>query len=304
MKKKNKNNLIFLSIILSLIVVLIAAIAFSNFQELSTDNIAIIPIKGEISLYDSSGFFSSEGVSAETTLNRINKAKKDPTVKAIILEINSQGGTVVATKEIADALKELDKPVVSWIREIGASGGYWIASTSDIIVADPASITGSIGVVGAYLQFSELFEKYGINYERIVSGKYKDLGSPYKELTPEEEEVLLSKMNSIHTMFIEEIKNNRELNSEAIDKISTAEWFLGIEAKDLGLVDVLGSKKEAVFYARKLANISSSELIKYTKEKSFFQKLASVLSQSSYFVGKGIGDSIISVKNNEALLVN
>lgn len=302
-KDKKHRNILFLTIISLLIFVSVIIFFINSYRNFSTDKVAIIPIKGEISLYPSGSFFSPGGTSAESTLQKLENAQEDISVKAIILEINSPGGTVVATKEIVRAIHNFNKPVVAWIREIGASGGYWVASAADIIVADSISITGSIGVSGGYLEFSELFEKYGISYTQLVSGKYKDIGSPYKELTSEERELLLSKLNIIQELFIEDLKSNRNLTNETLEKLSTAEWFLGIEAKELGLIDIIGSKSEAIYHANALANISSSELFEYSTRKTFFQKIASVLSQSFYFVGKGLGDSFLVIQNKEVPLV-
>ena len=98
------------------------------------------------------------------------------------MEINSPGGSAVASDEIATAVKNAKKPVISLIREVGASGGYWVASASDYIIANRMSITGSIGVISSYLEFSGLMEKYGVGYERLVAGENKDLLTPYKKL--------------------------------------------------------------------------------------------------------------------------
>lgn len=301
MKKRKQNILVLLGIIV-LVALFVSVALIRNYEKITTNKLAFVGVKGGITLYDSSGLFSSGGTSAESIISKLEKAEDDPLVKAVILEINSGGGTVVASKEVARKVEEIDKPTVAWIREKGGSGAYWIASAADVIVADEASMTGSIGVRGSYLEFSELFKEYGVDYQRLVSGKYKDLGSPYKNLTEEEYEVLIEKINIIENQFLEDIKENRNLTEEAIDKISTAEVFLGIEAEELGLVDKLGSKEEVVDSAEELANISSSKEIHYTKEKSLFEKLAGVLVKSSYFMGEGIGSSLFKMENQEVLV--
>jgi len=247
--------------------------------------IAVIPISGAISL-------QGDGASAQEIVKIIKKADKDPAVKAIILDINSPGGTVVASEEIAAAVKSADKPVVAWIREIGASGAYWIASASDTIVADPASITGSIGVSGSYLQFSGLLDKYGVTYERLVTGTFKDTGSEYKELTTEERAYLMLKLNAINSIFIDAISANRNLDRNYVATLATGEIFLGSEAADKGLVDVLGGKNEAQLVAQQLAGISSSRLVTMQEQKSSLLDLISSSSQTmAYWIGRGIGDS-------------
>jgi protease-4 len=247
--------------------------------------IAVIPISGAISL-------EGDGASAQEIVKIIKKADKDPTVKAIILDINSPGGTVVASEEIAAAVKGAKKPVVAWIREIGASGAYWIASASDTIVADPASITGSIGVSGSYLQFSGLMDKYGVTYERLVTGTFKDTGSEYKELTDEERAYLMSKLNAINSVFIDAVSANRNLDRTYVATLATGEIFLGSEAADKGLVDVLGGKNEAQLVAQQLAGISSSRLVTMQEQKGTLLDLISSSSQAmAYWIGRGIGDS-------------
>ncbi|UCD04434.1 MAG: signal peptide peptidase SppA [Candidatus Woesearchaeota archaeon] len=301
-KEYDKGNTLFLSFIVFIVIVFIGILIINFSTEVTSNKIALIKIKGDISLYDSEGFFFSGGASAESTIKRIERAESDPLVKAIILEINSGGGTVVATKEIVTAIKKAEKPIVAWIREVGASGAYWIASAADLIVADYASMTGSVGVRGSYLEFSELFEKYPITNQEISSGKYKEVGSPFRNLTESERQLLLNKINIIQELFLEEVKTNRGLSEEALERLSTAEIFLGVEAKELGLVDVLGSKEEAIDSAEELANIPSSVIVAYVKEKSFIEKMINTVVQSSYFVGRGIGDSFISISNEEVFL--
>jgi len=254
----------------------------------------IIPIQGEISVYGSSGLFSS-GTSAQAISSQIESADSNPSIKAIILEINSPGGTVVGSKEIAKAVENCNKPVVAWMREVAASGAYWISASADIIVADEATITGSVGVTGSYLEFSGFFEEYGIGYERLVSGQFKDTGSPYKDLAPSERQLLQSKIDLLNEQFIEHIKNSRSLTNSQISKLSTAQLFLGVEAKENGMVDILGSRNEAQKSAENLAGIENSVLIyQQSGDDSFLLSLLDMFSGQMYWMGRGIGDSFIT----------
>jgi protease IV len=252
----------------------------------------IIPVHGEISLYDSGGLFGG-GASAEQIVAEIDAANDDHLISAIILDINSPGGTVVATREIAAAVEASEKPVVAWLREVAASGGYWIAASSDAIVADPATMTGSVGVIGSYLEFSDFLDEYGIKYERLTSGEFKDTGSPYKELTASERSMLQSKIDRLNSMFIQHVSERRALNEGQIRAISSAEIFLGVEAKQIGLVDVLGSKNEAIIVAQKLANLDSSRVTEFSEEISFTEQLINTFSMQSYLIGQGIGDALV-----------
>lgn len=156
---------------------------------MSDANVAIIPVKGVIMVDDSSSLFT-DYASSEDIKELIVKANKKPMIKAIILDINSPGGSAVASQEIADAMKRTNKTSVAVIREVGASGGYWVASSCDHVIANSMSITGSIGVIASYLQFSGFLNDYNVTYERLVAGKYKDMGTPYKELTFEERRLM------------------------------------------------------------------------------------------------------------------
>jgi len=237
--------ILFLALLSFLIVKLV-----SDLEPIQENEILVVKINGIISNSDGDNIFSSADTNSDSIISLLKKAKDSKNIKAVILEINSPGGTVVASKEIANAVKEFNKPKVALIRDVGASGAYWIASSADKIVADELSITGSIGVISSYLQFSDLFEKYGITYERLVSGKYKDAGSPYKELNDEERGLIQSKLNKIDQIFLDDVKINRNL--EDTYRIETGEFFLGIEAKELGLVDYLGNKNTAFEIAKNL----------------------------------------------------
>jgi len=272
---------------------------FTVKDKISPEQILIIPVYGIIST-SSSGFpFEETGSSVSSILNELKKAKDDNKIKAVILDINSPGGTVVASKEIADAVKNLNKPVISVIREVGASGAYWIASSSDLIIADELSITGSIGVIGSYLQFSKLMQEYGVTYERLVGGDYKDLGTNFKELEKDERNILQNKIDIIHKFFVDEVKENRKLNDTK--KISTGEFFLGIEAKDLGLIDKFGNKETAVEEAKKLANLKSPSIIEFKEKRTLLDLIQGVSSQNFYYFGKGIGNEIYSKSQNPDL---
>jgi len=262
-------------------------------SDITKPAIAVIPISGAISL-------QGDGANAQDIIKEIRKADRDPSIKAIILDINSPGGTVVASEEIAAAVKGAKKPVVAWIEEIGASGAYWIASASDYIVADPASITGSIGVTGSYLQFSDLLNKTGVTYERLVTGKFKDTGSQFKDLTPEERAYLQAKLDAINTIFINTVATNRNLDPAYVRTLATGEIWIGQEAKGFGLVDVLGGRGEAQLAAQQLAGLSSSRLVNIEEQQKGLIDLFSSGSQSiAYWIGKGIGDSWNPLSNQQ-----
>src|SRR3989338_979115 len=263
-------------------------------------NVALIQIHGVITGSEDSESFFETTTSSLDAVELIEKADENPSIKAIILEINSPGGSAVASEEIANAVKKTNKTTVAWIREAGASGAYWVASSADYIVAGRASITGSIGVIASYLEFPALLERYNVTYQRLVSGKYKDIGSPLKEMTLEEKAVFQQNLDYIRDYFASEVAKNRNLNKKELDKIANGLFYLGAQAKELGLVDELRSKDEAISYIERKEKIKA-EIAEYKKEKTIFDILSEVLSRQSFFVGKGIGSLILS-KNSLSTL--
>ncbi len=138
-----------------------------------------------------------------------------------------------------------------------------------------------------------MFEKFGISYEQVAAGKYKELGSPYKKLEEQERELLMSKINKIHRIFLDEVAENRNLNAEQINKISTGEFFLGSEAKTLGLIDYMGSKEVAINVTKQLANLTEASIVTYETKQSLFERLAFVFNSFSFKVGEGISHGFV-----------
>ncbi len=280
-------------IVLTLLGFIVVSFVLSFLIGTSTSNkIAMIPIKGAISSSGGGLPFEGAGASSLNILDQLKDADEDNNVKAIILEIDSPGGTVLASKEVADKIKEIEKPVVAWVRGTGASGAYWIASATDRIVADELSVIGSIGVTSSYLEFSGLLKEYDVSYQRLVTGEFKDLGSPYKELTEKERELLMKKINQIHDFFIREISENRNISLAKINKLATGEFFLGQEAIKLGLIDELGGRDEAVNVSKQLANVTEAEVVKYKDSEGIFDYLLD--AKIPYQVGQGIGSAFIN----------
>ncbi len=268
-----------------------------------TGNVALIPINGVIMTEESGSYFSSETASSSEIVKSLHEAEESSQIKAIVIEINSPGGSAVASDEIGSAVKKakLKKPVVAVIRDAGASGGYWVASAADYIVANRMSVTGSIGVLSSYLEFSGLMEQYGVTYEKLTAGKYKDMGNPFEKLDAQEKEIIQKKLDKIHAFFIEEIAANRKLPEEDVKKIATGEFFLGVEAKELGLVDELGDISVAEAYLKKKLNLPSIEYRRYEKKPSFLELLSSVFSDNSFKIGQGIGS--VFVKEERGILL-
>lgn len=300
-----KYQFIIITLGIIFLISLLVSRTIENTESIQPERVAVIPIYGPITVDSPSEFFFEQsGSPSSIIIEALEKAENDPTIKAIILEINSPGGTVVASREIGNKIKKINKPVVAWIRELGASGAYWVASTSDYIIADPMSITGSIGVIGSYLEFSELFEKYGITYQRLVGGDLKDAGSPFKELSSQENKYLQGKIDKIHESFIKEVSNNRKIGYDNVKLLATGSIYLGEEALEVGLIDQLGSKDEAINKVKELANIKEAELVSFKKEPSILNLLGSLSAYNSFYIGKGIGFSLFSGFKQESSYSN
>lgn len=254
-------------------------------------NIALISISGSIS--SGNGGFLGEEASPDAIIEMIERAEKDSRVKGTLVEINSPGGSPVASEELMKAVKNAKKPTVAVIRDIGTSGAYWVASAADHVVASPVSLTGSVGVTASYLEFSQLLENYGVRYERLVSAEHKDIGSPYRNLTEEEKAIAQEGLAKMHSYFLSSVNENRKItDAAAIEKISTAQVFLGSEAKELGLVDELGGKEEAEGWLMRQTNLSEIKYTTYEKKPLF--SLGSLLAQQSSHAGAAFGKSIIA----------
>ena len=225
---------------------------FNNFQQDQGD-VAIIQLSGNI-VPEASGF--SAGITPNEIRN-LNQRAKDQDVDAIVYEINSGGGAVVASKDLQRNIEAVDVPTICRFRDVGASGAYLAALGCDEIVADSATITGSIGVTSSYIEFSDLMDDVGISYVNITAGDRKELGSPFKEPTEEEKQVLAEKSQIIGDEFLDSVSDSRNLTEDERNEVGTGEIFLGSEASELNLVDSLGGRSEAIDRAE---NITGKEL--------------------------------------------
>jgi protease-4 len=277
------------SLMFFLFILLFIIAAFIPERDLTGGNVAVVPIKGIISTDGSADFLEDGGSPSEDIIDWIEDADKDAGTKAILLEVDSPGGSPVATDEIARAVKAAEKPVIAVIRERGASGAFWIASAADYIIANKMSLTGSIGVTSSHLEFAGLLEDYNVTYRKLSAGRYKDAGSRWKEMTPEEEQLFQRMLNEVHAAFVEEIADNRNLPIETVRDLAHGFVFTGAQAKELGLVDALGTKDDAVAYIEQSLNITA-DLYEFKPAKAFVEELFGI---SSYHAGRGIGAALL-----------
>lgn len=248
------------------------ALGDAEYGAMGGGDVAILPITGIITTQAPTGLFSTASTSSTQMTRWIEDANEDESIEAILLEINSPGGSAVASDEIVQALKRVDKPVVAWIRESGASGGYWIASEADHIIANRMSITGSVGVIASYLNFGEFLDDNNITYQQLTSGEDKDIGTPLHELSQRQEGLLQEKLDRIHEFFVEDVAQNRNLTEQQQDQISSGIFYLGVEAYELGLVDELGTRAEVEAHLEEVLGREPT-YSRYQERRSFTQEL-------------------------------
>ena len=205
-------------------------------------NVTGIELHGSLFTYlsDSDSESGEDIVSSEEIVYWIEDAEKDSTFKAILLEVDSYGGSPVAAEEVADALKRAEKPTVALIREGGVSAAYWAATGADNIFASKNSDVGSIGATMSYLDASRKNQLDGFNYVDLSSGKFKDTGNPDKPLSAEERVLLMRDVNILHNNFISAVAENRNLDIEKVRALADGSTLLGEMALENGLVDRIG----------------------------------------------------------------
>ncbi len=218
--------------------------------------IAIIEIKGVIT--------QSSGV-----IEEIRQYREDAGVKGIILRIDSPGGGVGPSQEIhEEVLKTREKKkVVTSMGAVAASGGYYIACGSDLIVANPGTITGSIGVIMQFSNFEDLMKKIGIKGVVIKSGEFKDAGSPFRPMTPEEKKLLQGVIDNVQQQFVRAVAKGRKLDKERVMEIADGRIMTGEQAKELGLVDQLGNLQDTIDATAKMVGIEGKPQVIYPRKK-------------------------------------
>jgi protease-4 len=212
------------------------------------------------------------------------KEVEEREIKIMVLRINSPGGTVGASQEIFDAIEKLKKKgttVVASCGEVCASGGVYISCAADKIVANPGTITGSIGVIIGTSNFKKLYEKIGIDSEVVKSGPYKDILSTHRYLTDEEKALLQGMIDNSYNQFVNVVASGRQMEPEKVKEFADGRIFTGEQALELGMVDKLGSLKDAIYYAAKLVDIEGEpKVIDFTQKKTRFMNLLDCKMQS------------------------
>jgi protease-4 len=261
--------------------------------------IAVIYAVGMITSGESSTA-GNQVVGSDTLVRYIRRARADSSIRAIVLRVDSPGGSAIASDVIWRELSLTRdvKPVIASMSDVAASGGYYISMPSHAIVAQPATLTGSIGVVSIKFVIDGTLDKVGANIEGVQQGRYAGMYSPVRQFTPEERARMLELMQATYDAFVEKAAAGRNTTPEKIDAIAQGRVWTGHQAKQLGLVDELGGLDRALALAKQRAKIAQDaevELVIYPPKKSFYEVLADPLGRSSDGIGAigallGLGD--------------
>jgi protease-4 len=222
--------------------------------------------KGHVAVVDVSGII----LSSYSTVKEIRELEENSGVKAVVVRINSPGGLVAPSQEIFEALKSIDKkvPVIISMNSLAASGGYYIALGGRKIYANPGSITASIGVIMEFANLSKLYNWAKVERYVLKAGKFKDVGSELRDMTPEEKELLNKFLTDVHQQFKTAVRERRKMTVEEVDAIADGRIMTGSQAKTAKLVDALGGFEDAVKEAKKVAGLSETAPVIYPEKPS------------------------------------
>ena len=230
--------------------------------------VAVINLSGTIASTQDASLFGSAS-SSSLTMADLERAEKDRSLKAVVLRIDSPGGSASASQELYDQvlrLKKSGKTVVASFGDMAASGGYFVGAAADKIVAVPSTVTGSIGVISTVPNLEELYKMIGYKERVFKSGPHKDMLSPSRPLTTEEEEIMQELIDETYDQFVIAVANGRGLPQEKVRQLADGRIYTGSQAKEIGLVDELGGKREAIELATKLAGIKGEpEVVEYRR---------------------------------------
>jgi protease-4 len=221
---------------------------------LSDDGVGVLLINGAID-------------DSRQPLSELKRFKEAPWIKAVVVRIDSPGGAVAPTQEIFEEIRKIKakKPVIASMGGMATSGGYYIASACDKIVANPGTLTGSIGVIMQLANVEDLMKKIGVRGYNVKSGPNKDIGSPFQDLSAEGRAILQSLVDNVHSQFVRAVAKGRDMDEAVVRKLSDGRIYSGAQAKDLGLVDEFGTLEDAIELAAKQAGVENGPAVYYSR---------------------------------------
>jgi protease-4 len=244
------------------------------------DAVAVLRLDGAIAS-SAEGYFTAQGITPDRVADLLEQATA-PAVKAVVVRVNSPGGSVVASDQIYRALLDFDRPVVIWMDEVAASGGYYIACGGDYVFAHPDTLTGSIGVISQFLNVEELLDEVGVDVVVITSGPRKDIGSPFREMAEDERALWEGITDEVYEGFVELVAQARDLGLEEVRELADGSIYTGRQAQALGLVDEVGTLDDAIAKAAELGGIEGEpQVIELRPTLTFFDLMVGLQARSA-----------------------
>jgi len=279
-------------IVVAIIIAFVLTVSLSGCM-VGKGKVAVIRLSGPIADSSQQGLLTAGGINPKLVRNYLRKAESDGGVKAVVLRIDSPGGSAAASQEIAWEIRRFrentGKPVVISMGDVAASGGYYISAYADKIVANPGSLTGSVGVITHFVYIEGLLDKLGLELETVKTGEHKDMG--IRPLTEEQRQIMQDITDNLYEQFVAAVAEGRGLPVAEVRRLATGQLYTGAQALNLGLVDELGGLDTAIDLAASLAGVSIPVIEEYSPPTSFFEKLLGGLSQPS----------LLSLSGNELL---
>lgn len=258
-----KRTLLTLLLLLLCLIAISAVIASVAGEGSGSNKVAVVNVKGPI-------------VDAADAVKELKKYGDDDSIKAIVLRVDSPGGAVAPSQEIFNEVKRVSeiKTLVVSMGTLGASGGYYIAAPARLIIANPGTLTGSIGVIMEIPNVEGLMDKVGLRTEVIKSGRHKDMASPLKKMDPADRRILQDVIDDVYAQFVEDVAASRDMDPEKVRKLADGRIYTGRQAKAVGLVDELGGLEYAVKRTAELAGIEGEpRVVTKKKDSSFWDSL-------------------------------
>jgi len=261
--------------------------------------VLLLDLSGVISSQDKDGLISQPNMLA-TFKEELTRASKDDTIKAVVVRINSPGGTVNASDILYHELKQFKVkrkvPVIASMMDVAASGGYYLAMASDAILVHPSTVTGSIGVIMLTVNAKGLLEKVGVEANAITSGPRKDMGSPFRVMTDEEKAIFQGVIDSFYQRFLTVVQEGRpQLSADQLKKLADGRIYTGEQAKAAGLVDEIGYLDEAIELAKKKAGLSEARVVTYRRRGEYQNNIYSRLVAPSTGLSSLAGMDLLSL---------
>lgn len=245
-------------------------------KDKSGNIIAVYYAFGEID--GNKSIVDDEGISSKEVIKDLRKLKENKNVKAVVLRVNSPGGSAFGSEQIWRAVSELkkEKPVIVSMGDYAASGGYYISCAADHIVAEPTTLTGSIGIFGMIPNAKELANKVGVSFDVVKTNKFSDFGNIMRAFNPNEKELMQMMINQGYNLFVTRCAEGRKMKKEEMEKIAQGHVWTGAKAKKIGLVDELGGIDKAIAIAVKEAKVDGYSLVNYPDKKDFLSELLNI----------------------------